>query len=322
MVQQLPSRHATPGRAGARTTLRGARPHWRRLRPASVALTAIWVIMLLAFALLFGLPLLWLLLAPTKTDAQVVNWDPISFGSFANIGTAWSNLMSYNDRELLTWLKNSLIYAASALVLVVALCLTAGYALGTVRFRGRSTLLLLTLIAMIMPAAALVLPVFLEINAVHLQNTAWSVILPSAFYPFGVYLAYIYYSTQLPAELLAAGRIDGCSEARLFWSIALPLARPIIAMVAFFSFTFNWQNFYLPYVMLADDTKYPLTVGLMSLIQSTPAINPAVGAGSTLNIYRPEIALAGIVVVLPIAIIFVFAQRFVVAGTLSGAEKG
>src|SRR5579872_12170 len=313
-----------PHKPSSESTIPGrrARPRPRRLSPASVAVTGIWAVILLAFAVMFGLPLLWLLLAPTKTDAQVVNWTPISFGSFGNVGNAWMNLMSYNDRELLTWLKNSLIYSASTLVLVVALCLTAGYALGTVRFRGRSTLLLLTLAAMIMPASALVLPVFLEVNAAHLQNTAWSVILPSAFYPFGVYLAYIYYSTQLPGELLAAGRIDGCSEARLFWSIALPLAKPIISMVAFFSFTFNWQNFYLPYVMLADDTKYPLTVGLMSLIQSTPAINPAVGAGSTLNIYRPEIALAGLFVVLPIAIIFVFAQRFVVAGTLSGAEKG
>ncbi len=294
----------------------------RRVAPVSVLVTGIWAVILLAFAVMFGLPLLWLLLAPTKTDAQVVNWIPISFGSFSNIGTAWSNLMGYNDRELLTWLKNSFVYSASALVLVVALCLTAGYALGTVKFRGRSTLLLLTLVAMIMPAAALVLPVFLEINAAHLQNTAWSVILPSAFYPFGVYLAYIYFSTQLPSELLASGRIDGCSEARLFWSIALPLAKPIVSMVAFFSFTFNWQNFYLPYVMLADDTKYPLTVGLMSLIQSTPALNPAVGSGTGLNIYRPEIALAGLFVVLPVALIFVFAQRFVIAGTLSGAEKG
>ncbi len=294
----------------------------RRVAPVSVLVTGIWAVILLAFAVMFGLPLLWLLLAPTKTDAQVVNWIPISFGSFSNIGTAWSNLMGYNDRELLTWLKNSFVYSASALVLVVALCLTAGYALGTVKFRGRSTLLLLTLVAMIMPAAALVLPVFLEINAAHLQNTAWSVILPSAFYPFGVYLAYIYFSTQLPSELLASGRIDGCSEARLFWSIALPLAKPIVSMVAFFSFTFNWQNFYLPYVMLADDTKYPLTVGLMSLIQSTSALNPAVGSGTGLNIYRPEIALAGLFVVLPVALIFVFAQRFVIAGTLSGAEKG
>ncbi len=322
MVQPSPRGSAAPSTTSSLPLPGLARRHWRRLRPATVALTGIWALVLLVCAVFFGLPLLWLLLAPTKTDAQVVNWSPISFGSFGNIGSAWSNLMGYNDHEILTWLGNSLLYAGGALVLVVALCLTAGYALGTVKFRGRSTLLLITLIAMIMPAAALVLPVFLEINAVHLQNTAWSVILPSAFYPFGVYLAYIYFSTQLPSELLAAGRIDGCSEARLFWSLALPLAKPVIAMVAFFSFTFNWQNFYLPYVMLADDTKYPLTVGLMSLIQSTPALNPAVGSGTGLNIYRPEIALAGLFVVLPIAIIFVFAQRFVVAGTLSGAEKG
>jgi len=153
---------ATRGGAGVPGTPGTTGPGWRRLMPAplrrltpaSAVLGGIWVLILLVFAVIFGLPLLWLILAPTKTDAEVVNWSPISFGSFAQVGTAWSNLMSYNNREILTWLWNSLFYSAGALILVIVLCLTAGYALGTVKFKGRSTILLITLIAMIIPASA------------------------------------------------------------------------------------------------------------------------------------------------------------------------
>ena len=75
------------------------------------------------------------------------------------------------------------------------------------------------------------MPLFLELNAVHLIGSMWSVILPYSFYPFGVYLTYIYFSTALPRDLLAAARIDGCSEFGAFRRIALPLAAPVIALV-------------------------------------------------------------------------------------------
>jgi len=178
-----------------------------------------------------------------------------------------------------------------------------------------------TLLTMIMPGSATVLPLFLEVNAVHQLNTPLSVILPSAFFPFGVYLAYIYFATSLPRELLAAGRIDGASEVRLFLSIALPLSKPILGLIAFFSFVGNWNNFFLPFVMLSDDTKYNLPVGLQALIANSPALHPALG-GSDLPIRRPEAALAGLIVVVPVLIVFLFSQRYVVAGMLAGAEKG
>lgn len=276
---------------------------------------------LLLFALFFGLPLIWLLLAPTKSDSALVGSNPLSFGSFAQLGTAWSDLLLYNDKEILTWAANSVYYAGASLVLTVLACLPAGYALAVARFPGRRLLLVVTLLTMIMPGSATVLPLFLEVNAVHQLNTPLSVILPSAFFPFGVYLAYIYFATSLPRELLAAGRIDGASELRLFWSIALPLAKPILGLIAFFSFVGNWNNFFLPYVMLSDDSKYNLPVGLQALIANSPALHPALG-GSDLPIRRPEAALAGLIVVVPILIVFLFSQRYVVAGMLAGAEKG
>ena len=99
---------------------------------------------------------------------------------------------------------------------------------------------------MIMPAAALVLPIFLELNALHLIGNVLSVILPFSFFPFGVYLAYIYFSTAIPRELLDAARVDGCGEWATFRYIALPLATPIVALVLFFSFVADWNNFFLP----------------------------------------------------------------------------
>jgi multiple sugar transport system permease protein len=173
---------------------------------------------------------------------------------------------------------------------------------------------------MVLPATAVVLPLFLEINTLHLTNTAASVILPAAFYPFGVYLTFIYFATSLPKELLEAARIDGCTEVRLFVHIALPLAKPVVALAAFFSFIANWNNFFLPYVMLSEDDKYNLPVGLGVLMASTPAIKPV--GGTNLPITYPEAAMAGLIVVLPVALLFLFFQRYLVRGILSGATKG
>ena len=130
-------------------------------------------------------------------------------------------------------------------------------------------------------------------------------ILPFAFFPFGVYLAYIYYATAVPRDLLDAARADGCGEWLTFRRVALPLAKPVVALVFFFSFVADWNNFFLPYVVLADSNQYPITVGLSDLLASTPSFNPAVGGGGqSVNIFRPELALATLLAVVPVAIVF------------------
>jgi multiple sugar transport system permease protein len=236
------------------------------------------------------------------------------------VAEAWRHLTDYQDGVLFQWLVNSVLYSVGSLAVTLVTALMAGYALATFRIPGRRLILVLTLIAMIVPPTALVLPLFLEINAVHLTNTALSVILPASFYPFGVYLAFIYFSTSLPRELLEAARMDGCTEVGLFRRVALPLAKPLIGLLAFFSFVANWNNYFLPYVMLSDQSAFNLPVGLGALIAGTPALNPSAG-GSFMPITRPEVALAGLIVVAPIAVIFLFAQRYLVRGILAGSVK-
>jgi multiple sugar transport system permease protein len=276
----------------------------------------------MVFAIFFIAPVLWLILAPTKSDHALVTSSPFSFGSFHNVGLAWKHLNAFSDHVYRRWIGNTLYYTLSATAITLAVSVPAGYGLAIGKFPGRKLILSLTLIVMIMPAAALVLPIFLELNAMHLIGSVLSVILPFSFFPFGVYLAYIYYVTALPPGLLDAARVDGASELQTFLRVALPLAKPVVALVFFFSFVSDWNNFFLPYVVLADSNQYPITVGLSNLLASTPSFNPAVGGGGqSTNIFKPELALATLLAVVPVAIVFLFSQRALVRGLVGGAVK-
>jgi multiple sugar transport system permease protein len=280
------------------------------------------IAVLFAFAVFFVAPLVWLVLAPTKSDADLTGRGPFTFGSFHQVALAWRHLDAFSDHIYRAWIANSLIYALSATAIVLVTAIPAGYGLALGSFPGRRVVLTLTLVVMIMPAAALVLPIFLELNALHLIGSMLSVILPFSFFPFGVYLAYIYYSTAIPRDLLDAARLDGCGEWATFRHVALPLAMPIVALVLFFSFVADWNNFFLPYAVLADSSQYPIQVGLSTLLSSTPSFNPAVGGGGQqVAIFRPELALATLLAVIPVAIVFMLSQRALVRGLVGGGVK-
>ncbi|MFF1603466.1 carbohydrate ABC transporter permease [Streptomyces mirabilis] len=291
----------------------------RRIRPSRTLPFLVVGLLLALLLLFFVLPVIWLLLAPSKTAGEVVRDNPLAFGSFQQIGTAWRHLFAFQDGAMMKWLRNSAVYSGGSLILTLAVSVPAGYALALTKFRGRKTLLVITLVTMIMPQATLVLPIFLELNRFHLIGTIWSVILPFSFYPFGVYLVYIYFGSSLPRDLLSAARIDGCTEWQLFSRIALPLAKPVVGLVAFFSFVGNWNNFFLPYLVLPNSEQFPVQVGLNQLLTSTPSFNPVAGAG--LNVTIPELALAIIIAILPVLVLFVFSQRTLVSGMLAGASK-
>jgi multiple sugar transport system permease protein len=271
------------------------------------------------FVLFFAIPLFWLLLATTKSARGLIVGNPFAPGSADDLSANWSGLFSFQDGAITTWMTNSALYALGALIITLVASIPAGYALALTEFRFRRLLLALTLVVMLIPNTALVLPIFLELNVAGLIGSPLSVILPMSFFPFGVYLTYIYFSTSIPRDLLAAARIDGCREIQVFTRIALPLAAPVVALVAFFSFVQNWNNFFLPFVMLPSSDGYPVQVGLTSLLASTPAFNPS-SAGSQ-SVQLPTLALATVVSVLPVLIVFLVSQRFLVAGMTAGGTK-
>lgn len=268
----------------------------------------------------FGLPLAWLFIAVSQTDASLFTAPPFSWGNWENVVAAWTNLTGFEGTQLGIWTLNSLIYSVGGVGLSLVAALPAGYVLATQEFPGRRLILLVTLVAMITPNAAIVLPIFLEMSLLGLNNTRISLVLATAFFPFGVYLAFIYFATSLPREILNSARIDGASPWQTFWRVGLPLATPAIALIAFFSFVANWSNYFLAFVLLSDDELYNLPVGLTALISGSRALSFSALTG--IPVRRPEAILAAILVVLPVLVIFLFSQRYIRAGQLAGAEKG
>jgi multiple sugar transport system permease protein len=245
--------------------------------------------------------------------------------AWSNARYSWSQVNGFGpEGGLFTrWLTNSLVVAAGGAILAVIAALPAGYAMARLRFRARRAVLLITLVTMVMPNTVLVIPLFLEVNAVGAVGQLWPVALIMGFFPFGVYLSYIHYLTTMPKELVEAARLDGLGEVSVFWWIGLRISKQVVVLVAFFAFVANWTNFFLPLALLSSNQKnQTVSIGLQQLIGASPLFNPTVAAGLDVKLYMPQLALATFISMLPLLAVFIGAQRFLIRGETVGAVKG
>lgn len=275
---------------------------------------------LIFFAVISIIPMAWLLLASSKTDPELSLRNPLAFGSFKGYINAWNNLTFFDNGVIGRWVINSILYNAAIVVFATITASLAGFVISASRIRFKKTFLISTLIMMLIPPVALVIPLFVLMDKVSLIDNPLSVILISSLYPFGAFLSYIYYSTTIPPELYESARLDGCSDWQLYTRIAFPLSGALLGLLAFFAFIGNWANYFMPYVMLYSGENYTLPLGLGFLFSSTPAINPGVGATSV-PIYKPEIALAGALIAFPIMVMFLISQKRLIRGMLAGSIK-
>jgi multiple sugar transport system permease protein len=278
-----------------------------------------WIV-LLGFAVFSVIPMTWMILAPSKSQPELQQNPPLSFGSFEGYINAWNNLALFQEARILDWLWNSVWYSVIQVSVATFVAMLAGYALAATKIPLQKPLLILTLIAMIVPQVAFVLPMFIQVTQMGIFNTVWAIILPGTFYPFGVFLAYIYFTTTIPKELYDAAKVDGAGEWGTFFRVAAPLSTGLVGMLAFFSFQANWINFFLPYMVVTKGELLTLPVGMGVLFSQTPAINPGVGA-TDLPIRGPEVALAGLIATIPILIVFLLSSRLLVRGVLAGSVK-
>ena len=266
-------------------------------------------VILLLGAVYCLLPVAWVLIASTKNNAQLFN----TFTLEPN-GSLWSNirgLSSYAGGVFWHWMLNTVLYAGGGALLSVVVSALTGYALAKFRFRGRSTLFNLLLAGVLVPPVVLALPQYLLLAKIGLTNSYWSVLLPSILSPYGIYLARIYAMSAVPDEVIESARVDGCPEFLLFTRIAVPMMVPGLVTVFLFQFVAVWNNFLLPFIMLSDENKFPLTVGLYTLLNrgsSAPALYSLVVTGSLLSI-------------IPLIILFLGLQRYWRTDLASGAVK-
>ena len=279
----------------------------KRRRPRRTALVPTAVLVLGVIYML--VPVAWVLVASTKSNGQLFN----TF-TFAPDGALFSNiraLFSYDGGVFSHWIVNTLLYAVGGALLSVAASSTTGYAMAKFRFRGRGFLFNLLLAGILVPPAMLAVPQYLLLAKVNLTDTYWSVLLPQIVSPYGIYLARIYAMASLPDEVLESARVDGCSEGRIFFRIALPMMVPGLVTLFLFQFVAVWNNFLLPYIMLSDENKFPITVGLFTLLNrgsDQPALYTLAIVGTMLSI-------------VPLVILFLTLQRYWRTDIASGAVK-
>src|ERR1700712_765139 len=245
------------------------------------------VVFMTFVALVFLYPLVGFFVVALRSDAGVAANSGGFLGigniSFTAIQHSWNEIIAYGGLDTphvyLTWLGNTVFVAVTGGVLALLAALPSGYALARLSFRFQRTILVITLLAMVMPNTVLVIPLFLEVNAVNAVGELWPVAIIMGFFPFGVYLSYIHFRTAMPHELVEAARIDGLGEIAIFLRIALPISKQAVALVAFFSFVANWTNFFLPLALLTSSFgTQTISVGIQSLISSSPLFNPTAAA--------------------------------------------
>ncbi|MEV5919311.1 carbohydrate ABC transporter permease [Streptomyces pseudogriseolus] len=257
----------------------------------SLALAALAVL-----AVVWLLPMAWAVFTAFKSEQDAS--DPVHW-IWPQAGFTLDGFRTVIERgDLPLWMWNSFFVSAAVTVVTVAVSAAAGYAFSRTVFRGRRVLFALTVASVLVPPQMLIVPWFRQMPTLDLVDTYAAVILPQTVAPVMVFILKKHFDT-LPRELEEAARLDGAGHARIFWSVMLPLSRPMLAAVAIFVFIGAWNNFLWPFVSTSDPALMTLPVGIT-------AVKDAYGVN-----YAQTMA-SSVLAALPLVLVFVFFRRHIV----------
>lgn len=255
------------------------------------------------------LPVFWVVAAASKSRAELFSTFTLAPGT-----SLWRNIVelsAYSDGAFWRWAANTALYAGVGALASAFVSGLSGYTLAKFRFPGRTATFNILLAGVLVPGIVLAIPQYLLLAEVGLANTYLSVLLPSILSPYGIYLARVYAGAAISDTLIEAARTDGASEWRILAQIAFPIMRPGLVTVFLFQFVAIWNNFLLPFIMLTDDSKFPLTVGLYTLLNR----------GNTLPSLYTLTITGALLSILPLIALFLTLQRYWRLDLISGAVK-
>lgn len=289
-----PARRASAGRPGAS-------------RARTILVTAILVVV----ALYFLVPVYWMVLAATKTTNDLFATNGFWFAPTNALLSNLREVLTYDGGIFVRWFANSVLYSGVGALLATYFAAAGGYALSRYEFRGRNVVFGTILGGVLVPGTATALPMFLLFSQIGLANTYWSVLIPSLVSPFGLFLSRIYADASVDASLLEAARLDGASELRIFHTVGLRIMTPALVTVFLFQLVGIWNNYFLPLIMLADQSLYPITLGLNNWRSQTDRLP---------EFY--QLTTGGVLLsVIPLAIAMIVLQRYWRGGLTEGSVK-
>jgi ABC-type glycerol-3-phosphate transport system permease component len=280
---QVPTAVAPGRRSGA---------HQRR----SSGWLAVRIVLAVITAVLMAFPL-WVMLTTAfsgqKTFDANVSVIPrhFSLSNFTRVLDAW---------PVTAWFGNSIVVTAITTLLTVVISVLAGYAFAKLTFPAKNVLFLVLLATMMIPTQAILVPQFRIVNSLGLIGTFWAVIIPGAAATFGIFLAR-QFMVAIPDSIIEAGKLDGASSLRIFWSLVLPLCKPLLAVLTLLTVMYQWNDFLWPLIALKDPQLYTLPIGLQFL------------QGQYQADYGALMAMT-LIAVVPLVVLFLAFQRFFVQG--------
>jgi ABC-type glycerol-3-phosphate transport system permease component len=263
----------------------------------SPRVTAIRVVIAAVALVVMMFPIYWMLRTSVATTDELSSL-PVSLWPQ---GWHWANYVEpWKQYPFARWLLNSVVIAGLSVGLTLVINLSAGYAFAKLRFPLRNLLFLMIISTLMVPVQVIMVPQFQVVIDLHLLNSTWGVVLPRLAEAFGLFMARQFF-LGIPDELIEAARIDGAGHLRTFWSVVLPLAKPLVAALVIFTFMWRWNEFVWPLIVLTDASSYTLPVGLQFLISQF---------GSD---FGPLLAMS-FLSILPMLLVFALFQKYFVEG--------
>ncbi|PKW26977.1 carbohydrate ABC transporter permease [Phycicoccus duodecadis] len=267
--------------------------------------TAVNYVILAAFALFAVWPVLTVVVAalgPDDASGATAGGGVLGLHP-ENFVTAW------DQGHFGSYLRTSVLVSGTVVVVSVVLSLLAGYALGTMRFRGSTAMFYLFLVGIMMPSEAVLVPLYYDLRALHLTDTIWAVLLPqiAQSVAFGTFWMRAWFRSSSRA-IVEAARLDGASTWRILWQVLVPLARPAVVTLTVLTFMWTWNEFLVPLVMVVSESLRTAPLGL-AFFQGQYT------QGFTL------LAAGACIVATPVVVLYLFLQRHFIAGMLEGAVR-
>ncbi len=274
-----------------------------RRRSRARALTITIGVGLASGAVITAFPFIWMIASSFKPQSESIDYPPTVLPQAPTLEYYYT---LFTELDFGRYLLNTVIVVLISFIGLVLMAM-AGYAFAKFDFRGKSWMFFLVLATLMIPVQVTMIPTYLIINGLNLTNTLVGIALPTLVSGFAIFL-FRQFMTTIPTEMLEAARLDGAGEFRTFWQIVLPMSKPILAVQVVLTFIGGWNSFLWPLILSSDQKLYTLSVGL-NLLNQQLAVNPSLQmAGAT-------------VMVLPILIVFIIFQRYVIQGfALSGLK--
>ncbi|MBX6355509.1 MAG: carbohydrate ABC transporter permease [Micromonosporaceae bacterium] len=265
------------------------------------------VLALVLATILSFFPFYWMIVIASRTSDTANQWPP-AFVPGGRLGENIQRVLSNDNANIVKGLMNSLIAAGTITFTTVLLGSLAGFAFAKLRFRGKNVLLLVILATMMVPVQLGVLPLYILMAKLGWLNDIKSIIVPFLVSGFGIFMMRQYASQAVPDELIEAARVDGCSTLRIYWHVVVPALRPAAAVLGLLTFMEQWNQFFWPFVVLADQNNPTVQISLKLLNQAYFTDLSQVFAGT-------------LVATVPLFVLFVLFARQIIGGIMEGAVK-